>query len=132
MPKLGDGLPYLGGNGLIATARKTMAIVFRAFSSPFLANRLSQHLLSRNGREVYQKPTRQGGKREESSIPQQQPIFTGGKLPLKPSLLLEAAPVARRLIPWCGAIALRLKICHNTPDLPNGDHLDAGKVLRLK
>ena len=60
MPKLGDGLPYLGGNGLIATARETMAIVFRAFSSPFLANRLSQHLLSRNWREVYQKPTRQG------------------------------------------------------------------------
>ena len=89
MPKLGDGLPYLGGNGLIATARETMAIVFRAFSSPFLANRLSQHLLSRNWREVYQKPTRQG-ERRESSFPQQQPIFTGGKLPLKPSLLLEA------------------------------------------
>ena len=90
MPKLGDGLPYLGGNGLIATARETMAIVFRAFSSPFLANRLSQHLLSRNWREVYQKPTRQGGERKESSFPQQQPIFTRGKLSLKSSLLLEA------------------------------------------
>ena len=32
-----------------------------------------------------------GGEREESSFPRQQPIFTGGKLPLKPSLLLEAA-----------------------------------------
>ena len=47
-------------NGLVATARETMAIVSRAFFSPFLANRLSQHLLSRNGREVYQKTTRQG------------------------------------------------------------------------
>ena len=63
MPKLGDGLPYLGGNGLIATARETMAIVFRAFSSPFLANRLSQHLLSRNWREVYQKPTIEAAKK---------------------------------------------------------------------
>ena len=32
---------------------------------------------------------------EESAFPQQQPIFMGGKLPLKPGLLLEAtaAPV---------------------------------------
>ena len=27
---------------------------------------------------------------EESAFPQQQPIFMGGKLPLKPGLLLEA------------------------------------------
>ena len=32
-----------------------------------------------------------GGDGEESAFPQQQPIFTGGKLPLKPSLLLEVA-----------------------------------------
>ena len=32
-----------------------------------------------------------GGEREESSFPQQQPIFTRGKLSLKSSLLLEAA-----------------------------------------
>ena len=31
-----------------------------------------------------------GGEREESAFPQQQPIFMGGKLPLKPGLLLEA------------------------------------------
>lgn len=31
-----------------------------------------------------------------------------------------------------GAVALRQKTCHNTLDLPNRDHLDAGKVLRLK
>ena len=31
----------------------------------------------------------------------------------------------------CGAIALRLKICHKTLDLSNRDHLDAGKVFRL-
>jgi len=37
-----------GENGLVVTARETMAIVSRAFFSPFLANQLSQHLLSRN------------------------------------------------------------------------------------
>ena len=30
------------------------------------------------------------GEMEESAFPQQQPIFMGGKLPLKPGLLLEA------------------------------------------
>ena len=47
-------------NGLVATARETMAIVSRAFFSPFLANQLSQHLLSRNRGIVYQNRTRQG------------------------------------------------------------------------
>ena len=31
-----------------------------------------------------------GGEMEESAFPQQQPIFMGGKLPLKSGLLLEA------------------------------------------
>ena len=48
-----------GVNGLVVTARETMAIVSRAFFSPFLANQLSQHLLSRNRGIVYQNRTRQ-------------------------------------------------------------------------
>ena len=34
---------------------------------------------------------------EESAFPQQQPIFMGGKLPLKPGLLLEATRYERRV-----------------------------------
>ena len=32
---------------------------------------------------------------EESALPKQQPIFMGGKLPLKPGLLLEATIVIK-------------------------------------
>ena len=52
---------------------------------------------------------------EESAFPQQQPIFMGGKLPLKPGLLLEAtalnaSPLMFRLLSGSDA-----RLCYNTP-----------------
>lgn len=44
--------PCLGVDGLIATVRQSMAIACRTSFSPFLADRLSQHLLHRNSEIV--------------------------------------------------------------------------------
>ena len=90
MPKLGDGMPYLEGNGLIVTARVGRPS-FPGILFAFPCESAIPTPVEQEQGIVYHNRTRQGGDGEESAFPQQQPIFTRGKLPLKPSLLLEVA-----------------------------------------